>query len=112
MVARLKNVAPIQFALVSAVVYGVLGLVVAVLLVPFSMLITATAPPEQVPKWFGIFFGVAGLVMIPVMEAVTGFVFALIAALIYNLVSGWTGGIEITLATVETPSGTTYTATT
>ena len=40
---------------------------------------------------------------LPVMYGAFGFIFGVIGALIYNLVAGWTGGIEITLTDVVPP---------
>lgn len=107
MIARLKNIAPVQFALVCGVLYGLLGLIGALFLVPFSML-GAMAVPNNT---FGPAFGLAGLIIFPIVYGVVGFIVSLITALLYNAVSGMTGGIEVTLETVSPGVQTGYSST-
>jgi hypothetical protein len=47
---------------------------------------------------FGAMFGVAGIIVMPILYGVFGFIFALIGAVIYNVVAGIAGGIEIETA--------------
>ncbi|HEV3154737.1 MAG TPA: hypothetical protein VGZ02_13105 [Candidatus Baltobacteraceae bacterium] len=104
MVARLKNIAPVQAGLVYAALYGIIGLLFAAIFVPISMATSAAMPSSAGPgRAFGVVFGLAGLVIFPVFYAVSGFVGGLVIAALYNLVAGWTGGLQITLAPVEAP---------
>lgn len=92
MVARLKNINPVQLALVNAVVYGMVGLLIAVLMLPFSAMMAAMHTPMA-----GFGMGVFGIIIFPIIYGALGFVGGLVVALFYNIAAGWTGGAEITL---------------
>jgi hypothetical protein len=96
MVTRLRHVNPIQFALVSAIIYAVIGLIFALLWLPFASMMAATMPMGS-GRMFGAGMGIAVLVIFPLLYFVMMFIFGLIAAWIYNLVAGFTGGFEVTL---------------
>jgi hypothetical protein len=93
MTKRLKHVAPVQCGIVLGALYGAIALI----FVPFILLITLVAPKQG--NGAGILAGGAFLVILfPVIYGVLGFVGGIIAASIYNLIASWTGGIELTLA--------------
>lgn len=102
MVTRLKNVAPVQFAAVSGVLYAILGLVFAVIWLPFAAIVAATGQ-SAAAHGFGFGLGVLSLVVFPIAYGIMGFVFGLITAFFYNIVAGFTGGIEVTLEAIPTP---------
>jgi hypothetical protein len=74
----------------TAKVVGILYLLIGLLLAPI-FLFAATFAPEQ--SGFGIGLAIA----IPILYGCAGFVGAAIGCLIYNLVAGWVGGIEVEL---------------
>jgi hypothetical protein len=43
------------------------------------------------------------LVGLPIAYAIMGFIFGVIAAAVYNLIAGWTGGLEFTFS--DPPQG-------
>ncbi len=95
MVRKLKRIAPLKFGIVVGAVYGVISLI----LIPFfilAMLISMFAPSENsgMTQGVGAVVAIVFCVLAPVLYAVFGFIFGALAALIYNLVAGWTGGIE------------------
>jgi hypothetical protein len=93
---RLTHIAPVKLGIVLAIVYGVMSLII---IVPIFLLYslagvanTAKIGPQGLPAIFtGVF-----LIFLPIIYAVIGFIGGVIAALIYNLVAKWTGGIEFT----------------
>ena len=91
---RIARVDPYQLGKVLAAVYACIALI----FVPF-LLIGAIAGFGQHQGG-----GAAGFLILailaPVFYGVFGFVGGLIAAVVYNLVAGWTGGIELTLTDV------------
>lgn len=95
MVTRLRHVNVIQFALVVAVLYAIFGLIFALCYLPFVSMIAAMSPGKS--GMFGAGFGIAMVAIFPIVYFVLSFVFGLITAFLYNLVAGWTGGIEVTL---------------
>lgn len=72
----------------TAKVLGVLYMLVGLVFVPFFLLAAMFAPNQA---GMGVGFAVA----MPVIYGLCGFVFTAIGCLIYNVVAGWVGGIEI-----------------
>ena len=87
MAQRITRFAVAQTAKVSAVLYALLGLIFA----PFFLLAGIFAPGGE--GQFSMIFAIA----FPLIYAVLGLVGAAIGCLIYNMVAGWVGGIEIEL---------------
>ena len=73
----------------SAKFLGVLYLLFGLIFVPFFLLLGAFAPEGT--AGFGTMFAIA----MPVIYGVMGVVSGAIGAALYNLVSGWVGGIEV-----------------
>lgn len=96
---RIMQVPPVRFGLVLGLINGVIGMIVApILLVTLGAAATA-ADLNYAPKLLGIpwlFAGAASLFM-PFIHALGGFVVGVVLAVIYNFASRWTGGIEIVL---------------
>lgn len=86
---RIKKFGIYQTAKVSALIYFFLGLVIVV---PLFLILSAvgSATDSEIP-----FFGGAMVFIIPFFYAAIGFVFTAIGCAIYNLIAGWTGGIEV-----------------
>ncbi len=94
--SEIRYIDPIRFANVVALVYGFLGLVVVVLMVPF-LLLSAALPGFNGMLSAGVTFVLA--LLYPIFGLVVGWVTGLVAAAIYNLVVRWVGGITIELRT-------------
>jgi hypothetical protein len=75
----------------SAKFLGVLYLLFGLIFVPFFLLIGMFSPDAT--AGFGMIFAVA----MPVMYGVMGVVGGAVGAVLYNLVAGWVGGIEVEL---------------
>ena len=92
MVTRIRNINPIQLGIVSAVLEAFVGLLVGIFFGLFSSAMGALAPGGAGN------FGWLSIIIFPIMYAVIGFIGGIIGGFLYNLVAGWTGGIEITLS--------------
>ena len=92
---RIKKIGVYQTAKVAAIIYFLLA---AVFMIPFGLL-TSFIGNDEVP---GIPFG-GGLffIFLPILYGLIGFIMTAVACLIYNLVSNWTGGIEVEFETIE-----------
>jgi hypothetical protein len=80
---RLTRIGPLRAGIVLGVLYALLAL----LFLPFlfvAMMISREA------AMIGIGFAIA----MPILYGVMGFIGGVIAAAVYNLVAGWTGGLE------------------
>ncbi len=95
MVTRLRNINPIRCALVSGVLYALLGVILALFFAPIMSIMTAYMPHGTARTAGG--FSMGTLILVPIFYAVLGFIGGLITAFFYNLVARWTGGIEVTL---------------
>ena len=100
MVTRVRHVNPIQFALVSATLYAILIFIGALLWLPFAGMwgaMMGSMGGGAGARWFGAGFGIAMVLVLPIFYFIITFIFGLIGAALYNLVAGWTGGVEVTL---------------
>ena len=73
-----------QTAKVFGILYALIGLVAAPI-----FLVAALLAPD------GAGLGIGFALLIPICYGLLGFVFTAIGCVIYNLVAGWVGGIEI-----------------
>ena len=95
---RLMHVPPIRFGIVLGLINGVIGMITAPILL-LSLGAAATWDTTLLPKFLGIpwlFAGGAALFM-PFIHLIGGFMVGVLLAMIYNLASRWTGGIEIVI---------------
>ena len=114
MVTRLRHLSIVQFALVAAVLYALIGILIGLfwwlVLSPImiaGMKTTAMPTPGSLAVMSGM--GFMAVIFFPIFYGVVGFIGGLIFATLYNVVAGWTGGIEMRLETVvapETPGST------
>jgi len=96
---RILQVPPIRFGIVLGLINGVVGMLVAPVLL-LTLGAAATAADLMVaPKLLGIpwLFAGAGALFMPFIHAVGGFVVGVLLAMVYNFAARWTGGIEIVL---------------
>jgi uncharacterized protein YqgC (DUF456 family) len=90
-------VAPLQLGIVAGIFYALFSLII----VPFFLLVavvSAFMPHNQqsgaLQAGMGIGLGLLFAVLAPVLYGAMGFIFGALGALLYNLIAGWTGGIE------------------
>ena len=96
----LRRIGPLSLAKISGVVYAMIGLVAGCFFALFS-LVGGLASADAGGPFFGLFFGAGALVFMPLFYGGIGFVGSLLMAWLYNLVAGWTGGVQLSL---ENPS--------
>jgi hypothetical protein len=95
---RIRRFGVMKTATVAAVMYMV---VVAIFVVPFALLVAIAGTGD------GLQGGLGGALVLGVVAifgyGLLGWVFTALACLIYNLVAGWVGGIEVQVETVAPP---------
>ena len=89
--AVVKSIGPASAFKVGLVVYGIFGLIGGVLC---SGLAFAGLPLHRMP-FGGAWVGPLPLILCPVLYGLLGGIANVIGALIYNLASGWVGGLEV-----------------
>jgi len=107
MQVKLRRIAPLQAGKMLGVFYAAFSLLFVPFMLFFVMLgsVAAKAQGQAALPGMGIFlgFGAIGLLFVPVIYGAMGFVFGALAALLYNLLAGWLGGLDLTFETKEEP---------
>jgi len=91
---RITHIAPLSVGKVAFVLYGCIGLIACIFLVPIMMFGSALHAGEHP---FPFAFAVGMVIAMPVVYAVIGALFAMLAVAIYNVVAGMVGGVELTI---------------
>jgi hypothetical protein len=92
-----KRVGALSLGKVMGALYALLGLIFGAFFAFFSLLGAAigAANSESSDALFGLLFGFGSVIFLPLFYGVLGFVFGLIAALLYNGVARLIGSVEI-----------------
>jgi uncharacterized membrane protein len=102
--AVLKRIGPGSALKVGLVGYALLGLIVGVLVTLLALVRGPIACPFGSPHsafCIGVvrhFHGGLALILCPIVYGIIGGICALIGSLIYNLVAGWVGGLEVDIS--------------
>lgn len=100
----IERIGPLSLAKVMGAIYAVIGFVVGALFTFFALIgAIAGASSEPEMAWLAPLFGVAAIVVFPILYGVLAFVMGLVISGIYNLIAGRIGGIEVTLSQGVTP---------
>jgi len=90
----IQRVHPLSFAKISAFVYAMIGLILGAIFALLSLAGRGTSPMPM-PGMFGAMFGVAAIVIFPILYGCFGFIASLIGAAIYNGAAKMVGGAVI-----------------
>jgi len=83
-------------AKVAAVLYAGLGLIAGALFSLIGMVgVGAALAGTEGAGFASALFGVGAIIIMPIFYAVIGFIFSFIAASLFNIAAGMTGGIEV-----------------
>lgn len=89
---NLKKIDILSFTKTLAIIYAVFGLFLGVFM---TLAFLATGLLSSKDGGLGIVFGLGGALFIPIFYGITGAFTGLVLAFAFNIVSGWTGGIEV-----------------
>lgn len=92
---RVKKFGVLQTAKVGALIYALVSMII---IMPFAFL-GSMFTEEFFPEFADI--GAIALLFIPIMYGIVGFIFTAISCAVYNIIAGFTGGIEIEMETVQ-----------
>lgn len=98
---RLKSIGVMSLGKVLGILYGGLGFIFGGIFSIISLFAAAAGGNSE------MFFGVAAVIIAPFLYGFMGFIGGLITAWLYNLIAGWTGGIEMEFE--KNPQAPTYT---
>jgi hypothetical protein len=101
----IRRVNPLSVAKVAGVLYALMGLLIGGMLSLFFMAVGNGANLSDRPggAFLGMLFGAGAIVVFPIGYGILGAIIAGISALLYNVVAGMIGGVEIDVD-VEPPS--------
>ena len=102
---RVKKFDVLSVAKISGLCYGAMGLLFVPLFLLFGMIASEAGKQGGMPAGFGAMFGVGMAVMMPIIYAVMGFIMGALGAFLYNVISGWIGGIEVELEPLAVAPG-------
>lgn len=91
-----KRIGPASAFKVGLISYAILGLIVGVFCSLIAIIGAWFAPHAHLP--FARAVGLFAVLLCPLVYGILGGVIAVISALLYNLVAGWVGGVEVELA--------------
>jgi len=98
----LKHIGVTSAAKVSAVLCAIWGFIIAVISLPFLAIASsaasyagASAGFNMAPMMLG--FGIASIIITPILMAIMGFIMGAIGAFFYNVVAKYVGGVELDL---------------
>lgn len=100
---RIKSVGVMSVAKVSGLIYGAIGLLIVPILLVVGLASSMAVKQAQqttganIPAAMGPVFAILMAIAAPIFYGLIGFVTGAISALIYNLIAGWVGGIEMEL---------------
>ena len=91
--AVLKRIGPASAFKIGLVSYAFLGLIAGVVCSLIALTGASFVPDAHMPFARGV--GLAAVIVCPILYGIIGGIAAVIGALIYNLASGWVGGVEV-----------------
>ena len=98
---KVRRIGALSCGLTLGCVYGLLGVLIGLFVAAFSLLGAGMAQLAEADGpaggFAGLMFGMGAIVIFPIFYGVIGFVGGVLSALLYNLVAGVTGGIEVEL---------------
>jgi hypothetical protein len=94
----IRRVNPVSAAKVCGILYAILGLIVGALVSLMMMAAggaMSAAAEETGGAVIGMMMGAGAIIVMPIFYGIIGFISGLVGSLLYNLVAGWTGGLEV-----------------
>lgn len=100
--AVVRRVGPGSAFKIGLVLYAILGLVLGIGMAFLSTIAGSLgglgSPDLHGSRLFGFGMGFGAIIFFPILYGVFGGVVAAITAVVYNVVAGWVGGLEIDLS--------------
>jgi len=102
--AVVRRVGPGSAFKVGLVLYAILGLFLGICAALVSSIAGSLAglgspgPGAPGARLFGFGMGIGAIVFFPILYGIVGGVIAAIGAVVYNVVAGWVGGLEVDIS--------------
>ncbi len=90
---KIKRIGVLSSGKIFGILYALMGLIFGAIMTLISFVgFTSSSAGLGI---FGALFGLGAMIFLPIFYGGMGFIFGLIIALLYNLVSSWVGGLEV-----------------
>ena len=92
----ITKVNALSVAKVAAVLYAGMGLLIGALFSLIGMVgVGAALSGQEGAGFLSMLFGVGAIIVMPICYGIIGFIFSFIAASLFNVAAGMTGGVEV-----------------
>ena len=94
----IRRVGVASAAKIAGAVYAVIGVFVGCLMAAISLInlgAFADGANNGMPSWIAPMWGIGAVIVLPILYGVMGLVVGALTAVVYNVVSGMAGGLEI-----------------
>lgn len=91
----IKSVGALSCAKIVGTLYAVIGLLIGACFSLIAMVGGFAAGGERGLGAYSTMFGIAGIVVLPIVYGILGFITTLIGAWLYNVLAGMVGGVEL-----------------
>ncbi len=98
---KIQRIGVFSAARLGGALYAAFGLLFGAVFSLFSLIGAAASGLAGEEGALGLLFGVGAIVILPLVYGLMGFIGMALGALIYNLVAGVVGGIEIELSEAQ-----------
>lgn len=98
MIQTIKSVDPLSFGKIYGATLAFFGLLVGAIITLISLTLGGMMGEYGRGMFIPGFFGVAAIIVLPILYGVIGFIVGLVGAFIYNVVARIVGGIKIDLS--------------
>ena len=94
---QLKSIGVLSLGKILGGLYGLMGLIFGAFFSAISLLGMAAGGAAGEDAAFAFVFGMGAVIILPIFYGVIGFIGGIITALLYNLLAGLFGGLELHL---------------
>jgi hypothetical protein len=93
----IKRIGPLSVGKIAGTLYAVMGVLIGAVVSLIAMAGSTLGSDTAGASGMGALLGVGAIVIFPVLYGGLGFVFTMLAAVLYNVVAGMVGGVEVDL---------------
>ncbi len=94
----LRRIGPLSAGKVTAVLYALLGLFIGACMTLLSVLGGSPSGEADAMGSYSAMFGIAAILIIPIMLSIVSFISGIISAFIFNIATKLGGGIDVDLS--------------
>ena len=91
----IKRIDPMSVAKITGIIAAVFGLIAGVIFFLFGAMFSAMPSTQRGGMVLGKFSGFMGIIFLPIMYGIFGFLGGLVQAWVYNIAAGFVGGVRI-----------------